>query len=89
MQTEKDNPLININTLKQQNSNSLPKFLVSVSNCINFNYFWLKDSITIMIDDNPTMNNDDDDDDDDDDGGGGGGGGNSEDYDDVNQNRHI
>ena len=29
------------------------------------------------------MNNDDDDD------GGGGGGGNSEDYDDVNQNRHI
>ena len=62
--------------------------MVSVSNCINFNYFWLKDSITIMIDDNPTMNNDDDDDDDDD-GGGGGGGGNSEDYDDVNQNRHI
>ena len=38
-----------------------------------------------MIDDNPTMNNDDYYDDDD----GGGGGGNSEDYDDVNQNRHI
>ena len=74
MQTEKDNSLIDINKLKCQNSNSLPKFLGQRLKFINFNYFWLRDSITIM------MNNDDDDDDDD-----GGGGGASEDFDEVNQ----